>query len=1069
MSNKMKNMRARLLFLFAAISLSVSAQVITVTGTVTDNTGEPVIGASVVEKGNTSNGTITDFDGNFSLSLPQNATLVLSYIGMRTQEVPVQGKTRIDVVLQDDAQALDEVVVIGYGTAKRKDLTGSVSSVNADAIAVAPVASAIEAISGKLAGVQITTTEGSPDAEMNIRVRGGGSITGDNTPLFIVDGFPVESISDIPPTDIESIDVLKDASSTAIYGSRGANGVVIVTTKSGKEGKITVNYNAYYSWKQMAKQLNTLNVKDYVKWQYELAMLNGSNPDSKNPSAYTKYFGNYQDMDMYDDIKAINWQDQVFGRTGHTFNHNLSITGGTDKTKYSFSYSHNDDKAIMQMSNFKRDNLNFKLSNKPTKNVTIDLSARYSSTTINGGGAQESKTEVSSADSRLKNAMIFTPLNLGNLNDGYDPDSQLVNPLQGLADNDRKQKRENFNYNGSFTWEIIDNLRFKTDFGLDHYKTSDSRFYGKTTYHSRANGGNQPLATFTDKDRKTFRNTNTLNYDFKKLFKNQDHNLNLLAGQEYIKIKSTTNTDDVRYFPDFFTSKEAFTLTTQGTAYSIDKYFNEDDILFSFFGRLNYDYKSKYLLSATFRADGSSKFSDDNRWGYFPSVAAAWRISSEAFMENTKEWLDDLKLRVSYGTAGNNNIPTGQTTSLYSSNTTTWVNDENSYWTTGKTMPNPDLKWETTQTRNVGLDYTLWGGKLSGTFETYWNTTKDLLIEFPVSGSGYDTQYRNMGKTENKGFEASINWNAINTKDYGLSISANIGINKNKIKSLGIMDDFYASSGWASTAVAADYLVAVGGQVGQIYGYVSDGRYEVSDFERYDDSTNKWILKEGVVDCSDVIGASYLRPGAMKLKNIDGSEDNKVTSSDRKVIGNTNPKNTGGFSINGRIKQFDLTANFVWSIGNDVYNANKIEYTTSYQYKYRNMLDMMADGKRWTNLRADGTISNDAAELAEMNRNTTMWSPYSNYVLTDWAVEKGSFLRLNTLSIGYTLPKELVNKAKLQNLRFYVTGYNLFCLTNYSGFDPEVSTRTKTALTPGVDYSAYPKSRQYVVGLNLTF
>lgn len=635
MPKGMKNMRTLLLMIFAALSLSVSAQTITLNGNVKDTTGEPIIGASIVEKGNTTNGTITDLDGNFSLKVPANATVVISYIGMKTQEIAIKGKSKIDVTLSDDAKALDEVVVIGYGTAKRKDITGSVATVNAEALTVVPVASATEALTGKMAGVQITTTEGSPDAEMKIRVRGGGSITGDNTPLFIVDGFPVESISDIPASDIEDMTVLKDASSTAIYGSRGANGVILVTTKSGKEGKISVNYNAYYSWKKMAKQLNTLSSGDYAKWQYELAMLNSGKHDTINPDDYTKVFGNYQDIDLYENIEGNNWQDQVFGRTGHTFNHNLSINGGSDKTKFAFSYAHMDDKAIMQDSDFKRDNLSLKVNHKPNKRVALDFSVRYSNTTINGAGANESKSEVSSADSRMKDVMIYTPFNFKDLSDGYDPDLQLTNPLVSVADNARQQSRQTFNYNGSFTWEFIDNLKFKTEFGLDHYYNKDKRFYGVTTYNSRINGNNQPIAVFTSKERKTFRNTNTLNYDFKKILKNKDHSLSLLVGQELIKVKSNTDTDEVRFYPKLFTADQAFNLSSQGTAFSTDKFYNADDILLSYFARANYDFQGKYLASATFRADGSSKFSKDNRWGFFPSAALAWRMSSENFMEST--------------------------------------------------------------------------------------------------------------------------------------------------------------------------------------------------------------------------------------------------------------------------------------------------------------------------------------------------------------------------------------------------------------------------------------------------
>ncbi|MBM6856053.1 SusC/RagA family TonB-linked outer membrane protein [Caecibacteroides pullorum] len=1072
MSNKMKTTRTALLTLLVAlISLSVSAQNVTVKGTVKDKTGETVIGASVVEKGNTSNGTITDIDGNYTLSVPSNATIVFSYVGMTTQEVSVKGKTTIDIVMEDDAQALEEVVVIGYGSVKRKDLTGSVATVSSDVLAAVPVASATEALTGKMAGVQITTTEGSPDAEMKIRVRGGGSITGDNTPLFIVDGFPVESISDIPASDIEDITVLKDASSTAIYGSRGANGVILVTTKSGKEGKINVSYNAYYSWKKIAKTLDVLDPYDYAKWQYEQALLRGNS----YVEDYESYFGSYEDLDMYKNIPYNDWQDLTFGRTGNTFNHNLSITGGSEKIKYAFSYSHMNDKAIMEGSDYKRDNFSLKLNTKPVKNVTLDFSIRYSETNIGGGGANDVSSTYDS-DKRLKYSVIYTPIPLENMDSSAgssdDDLGNLYHPLTAISDNDRDQERKTLNMSGSFGWEIFKNFKFKTELGYDDYRNDDLRFYGLTTYYVKnvpsAENQNLPAIQIANTNRHKFRNTNTISYDFSDLFKGDSHHLNAMIGHEWIITKSSKLTNIVHGFPETFTAADAWKLTSMGTPFSIDNFYDPDDKLLSYFGRINYDYQSKYLLSATFRADGSSKFAAGNQWGYFPSAAVAWRVSSENFMEGTKEWLDDLKLRFSYGTAGNNNIPSGQMVQTYSNSATSWINGFSNYWAPSKTMANPDLKWETTITRNLGLDFTVLGGKLNGTIEAYLNTTTDLLIQFPVGGTGYDTQYRNMGKTENKGIEASINWTIVNKKDWGVSFNANIGFNKNTIKDLGMMNDFGAETYWASSEIGNDFWIAKGGSVGQMYGYRSDGRYEASDFVGYDAATDSWILKEGVVDASAVVGK--IRPGSMKLKNIDGSEDNKVTTDDREIIGDANPLHTGGFGISAYAYGFDLSANFNWSFGNDVYNANKIEFTQTGKYQYRNMTSEMADGKRWTNLRADGTLSTDLEELAAMNANTTMWSPLTDrMIFSDWAVEDGSFLRLNTLTLGYTLPKSLLSKVKIQNLRFYVTGYNLFCLTSYTGYDPEVSTIRKTNLTPGVDYSAYPKSRQFVVGVNLNF
>lgn len=1071
MASKMKSMRYVLLFFAAMISLSVSAQNVTVKGTVKDNTGETVIGASVVEKGNTTNGAITDLDGNFTLTVPSDATLVFSYIGMKTQEVAVKGRTILNITMDDDSQALEEVVVIGYGSVRRKDLTGSVATVDADVLTAVPVASATEALTGKMAGVQITTTEGSPDAEMKIRVRGGGSITGDNSPLFIVDGFPVESISDIPASEIEDITVLKDASSTAIYGSRGANGVILVTTKSGKEGKVSVSYNAYYSWKKIANTMDVLDPYDYAKWQYELALL------KDDLTSYEQYFGKYEDMDMYQNIPYNDWQDLTFGRTGHTFNHNLNISGGTERIRYSFSYAHMNDKAIMEGSNYKRDNFSLKLNTKPTKNTTLDFSIRYSETDIRGGGANETSSTLDT-DKRLKYSVIYTPIPLANLDESAgsadDDLGNLYHPITAIWDNDRMKERKTLNMNGSFGWEIFTNFKVKTEFGYDDYRNNDQRFWGTTTYYIKntpaaANQGH-PAIRINNLFRHRFRNTNTINYDFEKVLKNKDHSLNLLVGHEWIITKENELENEVHGFPDWISATEAWKLTNiQGTTpYNIENTLNPDDKLFSFFGRVNYNYKSKYLLTATFRADASSKFSEDNRWGFFPSAAVAWRISSESFMEGAKNWLDDLKLRFSYGTAGNNNIPSGQLVQVYNSNTTSWINGFNNYWAPSKTMANPDLKWETTITRNLGLDFTLFGGKLNGTIEAYLNTTKDLLINFPVSGTGYDTQYRNMGETQNKGIEATINWTIVNKKNWGISLNANIGFNKNEIKDLGIMQDFGQDTSWASSEIGQDFWIAKGGSVGEMLGYRSAGRYEVSDFVGYDAASETWILKEGVDDCTAVVGT--LRPGMMKLKDLSG--DGVVTGGyeDREIIGDANPVATGGFGINARAYGFDLSANFNFSIGNDVYNANKIEYTMTGKYQYRNMTTEMADGNRWTNLNPDGTICNDPEQLAAMNANTTMWSPMTQrMVFSDWAVEDGSFLRLNTLTLGYTLPESLMNKVHIKNLRFYVTAYNVFCLTGYSGFDPEVSTALQTNLTPGVDYSAYPKSRQFVIGVNLNF
>jgi TonB-linked SusC/RagA family outer membrane protein len=481
---------------------------------------------------------------------------------------------------------------------------------------------------------------------------------------------------------------------------------------------------------------------------------------------------------------------------------------------------------------------------------------------------------------------------------------------------------------------------------------------------------------------------------------------------------------------------------------------------------VNYDYKHRYSIGGTLRADGSSKFARGHRWGYFPSAAASWTISNEPWMDNAHSWLDQLKLRYSFGTAGNNNIPSGQLLKQYSATVTAWLSQSNNYWMAGKIMNNPDLTWETTITHNIGLDFGLFQGRLTGSVEVYQNTTKDLLINFPITGSGYDSQYRNLGSTRNRGAEVTLNMPLISKKDVSLNIGGNIAYNQNRVTDLGGLNSITAQSYWASTEIGDDYIVQVGQPLGNMYGFVSDGMYSVDDFTW---TGSKWVLNEGVVDNSAVIGANYMIPGAMKLKDLTG--DGKVTVADRKVIGNASPDFTGGFNLSGFLYGFDFSANFNYMIGNQVYNANKVEFTSSRKFSNRNLLNLMTVDQRWTNIDwATGEQISDPATLKSLNSGKTMWSPaIGTAVFSDWAVEDASFLRLQSVTLGYTLPEDLTQKAHIRRARVYVTGTNLFCLTKYSGYDPEVDTRRATPLTPGVDYSAYPKSIGFVAGLNLTF
>ena len=1041
----------------------------TVKGIVTDENGEPLIGAGVMVEGTTI-GTITGIDGDYVLSVPADAVnLVFSFIGLADQTVAINGQSEINVVLKADQTFLDEVVVVGYATVKRRDLLGSVSSVGSDKLAEQPVTTVSQALSGKMAGVSVVTTEGDPDADIKIRVRGGGSITQDSSPLYIVDGFPVESINDIPSSEIQSIDVLKDAFSTAIYGSRGANGVVIVTTKSAEKGqKISVKFNTYWGLKTMANKgaIQAMDADNYVKFQYELGVIRDNLSSYYNP-----YFGNFEDIDLYKGMATNDWIKAVFGKTGSTFSADLSVSGSSESVNWTLGYAHMGDKAIMAGSTYTRDNLSFKGNFKTSAHTSIDANVRYSRTNVRGGGANGIKDTGSTAgNGRLKHAVSYTPIPIASTIQGVDEEQDYGDnapPLLSVADNDSRRIRVTFNANAAFNWEIVDNLRLKIEGGLEKYTQTDDRFYGMTTYYVANNSTDKTGVSNQHKEafRTKYRNTNTLNYDFANIL-GEDHNLSILAGQELTITQSNLLTLMVDGLNASYDAPMAWNFLSSGKPASTNNYYDPDDKLLSFFGRVNYDYKHRYSIGATLRADGSSKFSRGNRWGLFPSAAASWTISNEPWMNASHGWLDQLKLRYSFGTAGNNNIPSGQLVKQYSSTVTAWLSQSGNYWMAGKIMNNPDLTWETTYTHNIGLDFSFFQSRLSGSIELYQNDTKNLLINFPITGSGYDSQYRNLGSTRNRGVELTLNAPIVSKKDFSLNIGGNIAYNRNRVTDLGGLQRITAQSYWASTEIGDDYVVEVGQPMGNMYGFKSDGMYSPDDFTW---NGSKWVLNEGVVDASGIVGASYMLPGAPKYKDITG--DGKVTVADRTIIGNASPDFTGGFNLSGFVHGFDFSANFNFMIGNQVYNANKVEFTSSRKFSNRNLQNIMDVDKRWTNIDwTTGEMISDPDQLKAVNKGKTMWAPFvGSAIFSDWAVEDASFLRLQSVTIGYTLPESLTQKIYLRRVRVYVTGTNLFCLTKYSGYDPEVDTRRATPLTPGVDYSAYPKSIGFVAGLNLTF
>ena len=1070
----MKSLTKKLLLSLAlciGAGLMASAQT-TVKGVVTDENGEPLIGAGVMVEGTTC-GTITGIDGDYVITVPANAeNLVFSFIGLADQVVAINGQKEINVVLKADQTFLDEVVVVGYATVKRRDLLGSVSSVGNDKLVEQPVTTVSQALSGKMAGVSVVTTEGDPDADIKIRVRGGGSITQDSSPLYIVDGFPVESINDIPSSEIQSIDVLKDAFSTAIYGSRGANGVVIVTTKNAEKGqKVSVKFNAYWGLKTMANKdaIQPMDAENYVKFQYELGVLRDN-----LSSYYQPYFGNFADIDLYKGMATNDWIKAVFGNTGSTFSTDFSVSGSSDNANWTIGYAHMGDKAIMVGSNYTRDNLNFKGNFKTSKNTSIDANVRYSRVNVRGGGANGiNDTGTTSGNGRLKHAVSYTPSPISSTIQGVDEEQDYGDnapPLLSVADNDSRRIRVTLNANAAFNWKIVNNLNLKIEGGLEKFTQTDDRFYGMTTYYVANNSTDKTGVSNQHKEafRTKYRNTNTLNYDFADVLKNDDHSLSMLLGEELTITQSNVLTLMVDGLNASYDAPMAWNFLSSGKPASTNNYYNPDDKLLSFFGRVNYDYKKRYSIGATLRADGSSKFSRGHRWGIFPSAAVSWTISNEPWMENSKNWLDQLKLRYSFGTAGNNNIPSGQLVKQYSSTVTAWLSQSANYWMAGKVMNNPDLTWETTYTHNIGLDFSFFQSRLNGSIEVYQNDIKNLLINFPITGSGYDSQYRNLGSTRNRGIELTLNAPIVQKKDFSLNIGGNIAYNKNRVMDLGGLQKITAQSYWASTEIGDDYVVEVGQPLGNMYGFQMDGYYSPDDFTW---NGSKWVLNEGVVDASAIVGANYMVPGAPKFKNVDGSEDNKITVADRTVIGNASPDFTGGFNFSGYIHGFDFSANFNFMIGNQVYNANKVEFTSSRKFNNRNLINMMDVANRWTNIDWEtGEMITDAETLKQVNAGKTMWAPFvGQAIFSDWAVEDASFLRLQSVTIGYTLPEKLTQKVHLRRARIYVTGTNLFCLTKYSGYDPEVDTRRATPLTPGVDYSAYPKSIGFVAGLNLTF
>ena len=1078
---KFKVIRTALLFALLIIVGNISAQTVKVN--VTDATGETVIGATVMEKG-TSNGAITDFDGNATVKLSgKNNHLVISYVGMKTKTIDVKGKKEIKVVMEDDNTTLNDVVVIGYGTVKKKDLTGSVSSISEKQIANIPVSNVSEAMTGKMAGVNITTTEGSPDADVKIRVRGGGSLSQDNSPLYIVDGFPVSSISDIAPSEIQSIDVLKDASSTAIYGARGANGVIIITTKEGKEGKTQVSFNGLLGWKKVTKTVKTLSPYEFAQYQYELGSTD---------------YGNYNDLDIWKSVEGSDYQDEIFGRTGLQKQYNASVNGGSKDIKFNIGFSHTDEESIMLGSGYAKNNINAKLNAKLNKWLSFDFNARLGFTKLDGLSGGADTNESNAANSIVANTVAYAPIETLTSSDDEDEansTSTRRTPLQRITSTYKYQERFQQNYNAGLNWKPFKNITVRTEFGYGwRYNNTEQVWGSDATTNSKYGYNGQPQAQFVRVDQRDWRNANTITYANDKLFGGRDR-INVLIGQEWSSTEKTTRTSTSVGYPTSMTIGEVLANTSAGIALPNESDIAADENMLSYFGRINYTMADKYLATFTLLADGSSKFGKGNRWGYFPSLALAWRMSEEDFMKSTSSWLSNLKLRLSVGTAGNNRINSGLLSTTYSmaSNTSKapFFNEERqSMLEHGTYLYNPDLKWETTITRNIGIDFGFLRGRINGTLDFYWNTTKDLLMQTVVpSSTGYSYQFQNFGKTSNKGVELTVNTVIVDRKKWGLNFNFNIAYNKNKIDELN-MENPWQSSSWSGSTISKyeDFKIEEGGRLGELWGFKTNGFFTVYDPVSNPDGQlvlegTTWKLREGIVDNSpSITGGSYY-PGGLRVEVDENGDPLKQR------LGNTVPTTTGGFGFDGRVGNFDFNVFFNYSLGNKIVNGTKLANAFYHgSAKNYNLVNDFALGSRYTwidpetglnlgrpstsTIAAYGGADAMIARLNEINSGASIYNPagVSTMQLIDYAVEDASFLRVQNITVGYTLPKKWMKSIFLDSVRIYFTGYNLFCFTGYDGYDPEVDTSSKkNPMCPGIDYAAYPKSRTFVGGINVTF
>lgn len=1043
-------------------------QPIVITGKVTDSLGNPIAGTSVVIKGKTI-GTVTNAKGEFQIAAKPGDLLQFNFIGYKPKEVVVGDKTEIDVQLSVEISSISDLVVIGYGTQKKSDLTGAISTISGDEIKQIPVTTAAEAITGKIPGVNVVTQSGAPGATVNVVVRGGTSITQSITPLYIIDGFESGDLTSVDVNDIESITVLKDASATAIYGSRGSNGVIVITTKSGKAGKTQVSFGSYVDVQKLVNPLKMMNAEQFVDYQYEYDLLNG------NPAEFAEYYGgNVNDADFYSGsaqyIKdtygsnpGIDWQKMVFGGNAIMQNHSISVSGGDEKTRFTLNGNFMNEDGILSKHGYQKYNLRFQISHNINRNVSVDFNANYNNAKTDGGGSLGGALRMTILQPPT-GGVRFTDAQLINtdLTDSFrttDPTYDAYNPIIfNNAIND-VSNAHNFTANAGLNIKILKDFTWRSQASYSWTQTLGTLWNeGVTADAIEAYGG--PYASISNKNSNSWQILNTLTYQ-KKIGL---HRITAMAGQQLNSSNSYTTSSLYDGFPAYNFGLNNLAMATTVYSYSSSAGTSKTA---SAFGRIIYSYDDKYLFTGTLRGDGVSVFAEGHQWGIFPSMSAAWKLSEEKFIRNL-HFFDQLKLRVGYGMTGNSNISNYTYVTSYSAGYYAINRSVVSTLVPGSVLANPDVKWEKTATTDIGLDMSVFNDRLSITADYYNNRSNNLLMSADIpTSTGYTTQYQNIGAIRNRGFEFSFESKNIRGKDFSWNTNFNINFNRSKVLQL---------VNGNSTYYSGSFIVQVGKPMGQFYGYKYAGIYTTDDFSQNADGS--YTINSGVPYQEGNAGVA--KPGDIKFKPTKGNTDangNPVWStSDETVIGNASPKFTGGITNDFRYKGFDLSIFMNFIYGNEIYDENNERFYGP-RLPNQNALAVMADRFRLVDPET-GLVTTDLSRLAAMNPNQhnpkAVWSvnPNNNYnstsVFSDYYLENGSFLRVNTITLGYTIPNSVIKKKYIRDIRLYATVHNLHNFTSYKGYDPEVAT-SNGPLGSGVDNSAYPRNKSYILGLNINF